>query len=104
MRNLSLISYGAKIWVIVKKSLDRSQNLVRTCPHDLNRSQNMVRTSPLVLISSGGPAIMRLLAMYECQIKKFVKSFQSQLISSKVKGKTAHCGSNMKWGSILFGR
>ena len=38
-----------------KKSLDRSQNLVRTCPHDLNRSQNMVRTSPRVLISSGGP-------------------------------------------------
>ena len=35
--------------------LDRSQNLVRTSPHDPNRSQNMVRTSPRVLISSGGP-------------------------------------------------
>ena len=44
-----------KTWVLVIKGLDRSQNLVRTCPHDVNRSQNMARTSPRVLISSGGP-------------------------------------------------
>ena len=45
----------AKILFIVKKSLYRFQNLVRTCPYDLNRSQNTVRTSPCVLISSGSP-------------------------------------------------
>ena len=39
---LSLILYRAKIWVLVIKVLNRSQNLVRTSPHYINRSQNMV--------------------------------------------------------------
>ena len=56
----------------LKESLDQSQNLYRTCPHDLNKSQNMVKTSPRVFISSGCPGRKNpphgdwLLDHYEC--------------------------------------